>query len=175
MYGVKNFEDSNVPTNGYQFPCPVVGRDAVLIACWYMRSKYMTGKRVPAADCHCAMRGSKCPAMRMLDLEWRSGERMFYDAEPTKHRSLPKIILEAIEKVILVAGHAAGLTLTDDQSKRLFNGKIVVPPDALEIIVKSESAKTVKRARTETTDVNSLDFIPDATEMLNGAISSKGE
>ena len=119
------FQDSNQPDNQYQLHCPVVDRDAVLIECWNKREHHMRGEFFPAVDCRCAMRGSKCPAMVMLALEWATAERKFFDPSPRLHR-LTKEVTERIEKVQLIPYHAEGMTLTDAQSKQLFGKAAVV-------------------------------------------------
>ena len=131
MYGVGIFNDSNVPDNQYRLHCPIVGRDAKLTECWDKRELHMRGEYFPATDCRCAMRGSKCPAMVMLDIEWRSHERKFFDAGSSIHR-LTNQVAERLEKVQLFPSFADGLTITDDQAKQLF-GKVVGPQDKIKL------------------------------------------
>lgn len=144
MYPV-GFEDSAQPGNGYQFHCPVVDRDARFLVCAFMRRKHMRGESFEAHDCKCAMVGNKCPAVHMLKLEWTSGDRRFFDKEPTMHR-LPKDILERIEKVRLLPSQAAGLSLTVEQRERLFDGNLAVV-SAASSSAAEPSATPTKRTR----------------------------
>ena len=113
------FKDSMVAGNGYMFHCPTVDRDALFTACAFKRHKHWRGDDFADQDCRCAMRGGKCPAVRMLQKEWREEQRFYHSAEPTMHK-LPRDIFDQIERIILFPFHARGLNLTPEQSAKLF-------------------------------------------------------
>ena len=179
MYQNVGFKDSVTPDNGYQFHCPVVDRDALFIACAFMRAKFMRGENFAAHDCRCAMAGSKCPAVRMLRREWQAGERQFFESTPTK-RMLPKDLVEDIQKVVLLPSMQGQHPVTPEQAKRLFEDGIVVRRVSGEIIppesIPANAAPTrTRRAKTkvETTPTVATPTGADLGEMINQALNDE--
>lgn len=165
------------PGNGWMFHCPTVERDTAFAICAARRHKHWKGQLTQAHDCHCAMNAGKCPAVRMMQMEWREGEEFFFDAQVRKH-ALPKEIIEAIERIAVVPSHAAGLTLTDEQKTLLFGGLREIPSLKMEAEPVTRPTRAARKSKpsagTSMTDALSA-VEADMSEMINRSIEGDQE
>lgn len=133
--------DSNVQGNQFTFHCPVVDRDARYIVCAFKLKKHRRGEDFQDHDCRTCLRGGKCPAEKMLQMEWRQQKRMFM-ANDVNLRKIPDDIKEWIDRIILLPSHAAGLTLTPEQQDRLFGRQVNIP--AYTAVIKNDVTVSVE-------------------------------
>ena len=168
------------PNNQYRFACPVVGRDALYMACQFIKYRVWRGEPVNSApDCKCAMRASKCPAVFMMRLE-DMGDYSFFSESPTVHNLLPEVV-ERVKNVLIVDCHTRDADLTVEQRAKLLAndlGAVKTSVNAAQkgrrktrnVVATTTSGSVTRGVVKSTAGDTGPDHVRDTSDQLNEAI-----
>lgn len=111
------------PDNFYSFACPQTGKLERYIACMLRRYKHWRGEKIEPI-CATCMNAGKCPALKMLDREWREDKAVYFDPTPGRARKLPDDVLAHIATKSVCAIHAFGTGIDQATLSRLMERQV---------------------------------------------------